>query len=670
MKKILLLLMAILLFAPPRANAEDKTAVIFSNTWRTSTTPLKYRTTATGTWTTWSGINASTYKPLQARSTVNGVQFEMSVPVVASNSWSIKGAALGSVVSGTTRYTSDNSRYMIFFGIQKLKFAAYFGKIKQVKLTIGANSTKPLPSNTSMWFCTGDDGNQKDVKVTYDSAGPTQGSSTTSSVVTLTNPTNKDDFEVWYNSSSSSCFIFEIEVTYEETEAPPVEAPVFTIKDGFGVNKTMIDGNEVYELPIENYGQKVTTFNLNGHADELYYTLSPDLAALTTTTKSSALAYTSYTRANNAFSKWIKLTPGDGIKHHKNPNIEDATLDAAEVYTLRAVAYSSISDEFSPETSVKVKFVRLPELEYDFETMNTENKTAHDFVLKDGVLHYKGYSPKIYFKNDKELNSTAFNLRYKVDFTNPTTTSTPNIALTGGPIGPIEFINGTADELPVGGSSNTINASLVVTTQQFTAATTTAMGSYYWFAGAPNKISTFKIVSDNPSSGEAVTLPKIAKPNITLSESAKTATLSGGVYGYIASEIPVSVHSGYDWKDDGETGILKYQYADASNGIWQQTPSINEDDWKEVPADGTIKVTGTARLFVREEKEGYETSDYSFADFNKIAVESVSSLDYSTLLGVDDAATAITITEPVRLIGSFPLSDQTTSSSNVYLLFV
>ena len=338
--------------------------------------------------------------------------------------------------------------------------------------------------------------------------------------------------------------------------------------------------------------------------------------------------------------------------------------------TLRAVAYSSISDEFSPETSVKVKFVRLPELEYDFETMNAQNKTAHDFVLKDGVLHYKGYSPKIYFKNDRKINSTMFNLLYKIDFTNPTATSTPNIALTGGPIGPIEFINGTDDELPVGGSSNTINASLVVTTQEFTANNTAAMGSFYWYAGAPGLISKFKIVSDNPSSGEAVTLPKIAKPNITLSESAKTATLSGGVYGYIASEIPVSVHSGYDWKDDGETGILKYQYADASNGIWQQTPSINEDDWKEVPADGTIKVTGTARLFVREEKEGYETSDYSFADFNKIAVEPVSSLNYNTLLGVDDAATAITMTEPVRLIGSFPLSDQTTSSSNVYLLFV
>ena len=675
MKKLLLLLMAILLFAPPRAKAEDKTAVIFSNTWRTATTSLKYRTTATGTWNTWSGINGTTYKPLQARSTVNGVQFEMSVPVVSTNTWSVKGNAVGSVVSGTTRYANDNLRYMIFYGSQKLKFAAYFGKIKQVKLTIGQNSSKPLPSNTSLWFCTGDDGNQAAVTVNYNNAGPTQGTSTTSSIVTLTNPTNKDDFEVWYNSSSAGCFIFEIEVTYEETEAPPVEAPVFTIKDGFGVQKTNIDGEEVYELPIENYGQKVTTFNLNGHADELYYTLSPDLAPLTTTTKASALAYTSYTSINNAFSKWIQLTPGDGIKHHKNTRIEDATLDAAEVYTLRAVAYSSISGEFSSETSVKVKFVRLPELEYDLEAMNTQNKTAMDFVLKDGVLHYKGYNPKIYFKNDRKLNPTvtsnaaAINFRYKIDYTNPTNSSTPNIIPNGGPIGPIEFINGTANELPVGGSSNTINASLVVTTQQFSS-TTTAMSSYYWFAGAPNKISTFKIVSDNPSSGEAVTLPKIAKPNITLSESAKTATLSGGVYGYIASEIPVSVHSGYDWKDDGETGILKYQYADASNGIWQQTPSINEDDWKEVPADGTIKVTGTARLFVREEKEGYETSDYSFADFNKIAVEPVSSLDYNTLLGVDDAATAITMTEPVRLIGSFPLSDQTTSSSNVYLLFV
>ena len=671
MKKLLMLLMAFLLFAPPRAKAEDKTATIYSNKWRTysATNPqIQYKNAVTSAWTAYSPVaNSSVYPMLIRSNVVEGVQMLMTTTASSSYNMTLKGYTIGTAVSGTDRYTNDYQRYIQLYKNAHVKFGGYFAKIKQVKITHNLNGL-----NGSMLYYVDDAGLGKTFGTkAIVASGPVQGSATSSYTVTIDNPTSKNELEIWYTGANLN--MFEIEVTYEETDPTPVENPTVKYNEAYGIQKVKIDGEDVYELPIDYHSQNLFSFILSGHADGLYYTFSEDIATIDNSNKASAMTWASQTNLNNATTQWSALSSGVGVKFD-GLSCTDATLDDAKVFTIRAKAYSSVTDEWSDEVRVKAKFVRLPAPELDLEAMEANNKTASGFYYKDDELHYTGYNPSLYFKNPKGITATStyIKLVYKTDYTSVTAgQTTPALAFgagTNGLTGPISISNGNADERPAKGASQTVYAATIVNNYLHTSTNNQYTGNQYWWGGESNKIVKIKVISDNPAGEEEAPIQKIAKPAINLSESAKTATLSGGVYGYISSNILVNVNSGYDYDDYG-TGTLKYQYFDASNGSWVSTPSNDEDAWKDAP-DGGIKVTGTGRLFVREEREGYEASDYSFADFRKLETTKVNTLDREALLNLPSTAEAITIDMPVRLIGSFNYTENAgIDGKNVYLMF-
>ncbi|MDE6650822.1 MAG: chitobiase/beta-hexosaminidase C-terminal domain-containing protein, partial [Paramuribaculum sp.] len=678
MKKLLLLLMAILLFAPPRAKAavgDEHTFTLFDCTNRTAAAANLTYLLSTGTSPSSfypnNNTNNQNLKYLQSTSGNTAIRME-STPGTAN--LNVRG-------STTTTQYGDNLRYIMVNKGARFLFKVYFGKVKQVKMQIGTSTTGNTGLNNTFWKIYDESGTAKAVSPVQTNGMKLQTSASSTGWTlyeyTFTPLDGMDYIELSY--SQIALYVYKIDITYDEAEATPVEAPKFETAQNFGIQKTIIDGEEVWELPIDYHSQNATKFTFTGHADAIYYTLNEDLPDLTVDNRTTAsVQYTKVAKGtSNGTTNWISIGSGVGIKYD-GMEPYDNELDEAKVMTVRARAFSSISNEFSPETKVKVKFVRLPAVELDMDKILEVNKTAHDFKFENGELHYKGHSPIIYFKNHRNINTTLVNLRYKTDYTDPNTSSSPYIGfntVAGGPLGPIELKNGTDDDLPVKGTSNAINAAIYVQTYQHspTVANTSTVyvATLFWTAGAPGQISRFKIISDNEVGGGEETLPKIADPIITPSSSVKTVALSGGVYGYINDKITANVRTGYEWEEGVEPGTLKYQLFDASNGTWQLTPSVNEDDWKAVPADGKIEVSTSARVFVREEKEGYESSDYTYADFNKLETTKVNTLDYNTILGLDDASTAITIDVPVRLIGSFSLSGEnsTTAGNNVYLMF-
>ena len=155
----------------------------------------------------------------------------------------------------------------------------------------------------------------------------------------------------------------------------------------------------------------------------------------------------------------------------------------------------------------------------------------------------------------------------------------------------------------------------------------------------------------------------VQAPLVNTIEDQSILTLAGDAVGFITNDVKVKMTSMADNK-----GTVQYQFIPVTNNIWPQSPEEKDTDWKEWPADNKLPINATGRLFVREYVSGSEC-EVSRRDFSKIETTPLDNVAYNTLLNdVPDAASIVTITEPLRVVGFFPLSDDNTG--NVYLMFV
>ena len=155
----------------------------------------------------------------------------------------------------------------------------------------------------------------------------------------------------------------------------------------------------------------------------------------------------------------------------------------------------------------------------------------------------------------------------------------------------------------------------------------------------------------------------VQAPLVNTIEDQSILTLAGDAVGFITNDVKVKMTSMADNK-----GTVQYQFIPVTNNIWPQSPEEKDTDWKEWPANNKLPINATGRLFVREYVSGSEC-EVSRRDFSKIETTPLDNVAYNTLLNdVPDAASIVTITEPLRVVGFFPLSDDNTG--NVYLMFV
>ena len=666
MKKLLLLLMAILLFAPPRANAQSKSITVWDQSKAIpQTTTILTKKNSNNTW-----VNASSGF-IAFTGTTGYTSYTSAIPwyVRATDKTIKNGAYIYFPTASTSSYPTyvanasvGTSRYFSIPGGYTMTVELANGEIDHVEMLVyydtGINTTYML----------GADGTKVVSKKTDNL---TFGTSTVSAyLLTLTNDTGKP-ITFAPGSQQAKTYVGKIVVYIkdgtDDTYSSP--DPYIETKPNYGY----ILDKEAGTLKVpHNYGTatKVATLNSSPFAT-LYYTYNKDIAEkiIAGQNYSSSIKpnSTSSSFSDNSSSGLSKLVAqlnlsGEGLR------FEGVMPTAAELgtdkhYTMYYFAKDLITENYTPLKTLDVSWYRYDDPDIDLELTNANNQTAKiaSYDPDTKTLKYTGYNPTIYFTNPSGDGKYTF--KYSTDFvTHPTSSAGTTLSYntTAGHTSellPVSLKTGTEDMLPTNGRTEIIELMAYKANGDKCSSTTYTYPATGYY--------TFTIICDNPSDAQGGgTVQYIDAPQV--STTAKVVNLQGDVRGFITESIPVSIISHQKWEEGETAGALQYQWADASNGVWAQTP--DETLWKTA-TDGKYNVTGTGRLFVREYKEDYEPRT-AYYDFNKIAVEKVNSLKYSDLLGVDDAATAITMTEPVRLIGSFPLSDQTTSSSNVYLLFV
>ncbi|MDE5835552.1 MAG: hypothetical protein K2H50_00910, partial [Paramuribaculum sp.] len=654
MKKLLLLLMAFLLFAPPRAKAEKKTMVFMQ----------AYGTTSTKCTVNWTAQEGQSNGPIQyTLATKPTVWVDLTSAYTTSTTAGTAWAAMRRydsegkdyikietdvTTTGTTKssglyYVAQSGQTSMAYyksarGVsgKRLTFSTFCsdGKIHSVKITFYGSATSPVALTDNVECPQGINGAASKVW-TFKSIDP-------SKPFTITPGSNLSG-----NSGNNACMV-KIEIEWEPgVLEPSPEMPEVSLRGG-NYDYTYDTETETITFPTFPLTYKqILVKSAPACADKVYYTFD----------SSAPLPVNSST-----LNGWTELTLGDaqtkatGVAFGSDliPS-NDAALGDGKTYNLRLIGYNNDLDKFGAEDKVKsitCKLVRLKAPAVDIS--KTQGVPGQTYNEETNTIEYTGVNPIVYFTNPNVLMAKTY---YTTDGTNPSSSSkysssgSTTVSITNFPEG---F---TDDQIPPVGTYNQIK---ILTSLEADASNNEKVYSYYdENKGEPVIVHVRRV-------GEGATTPTLAAPQVSVDF--KTVTLSGNVKGYIQDKdatITLS-HQKIGNDDDEATGIMQYQWADASNGVWAQTP--DETLWKTA-TDGKYNVTGTGRLFVREYKEGYDCRT-AYYDFNKIAVEKVRSLKYSDLLGIDDAATAITMTEPVRLIGSFPLSDQTTSSSNVYLLFV
>ncbi|MDE5821597.1 MAG: hypothetical protein K2H63_03820, partial [Paramuribaculum sp.] len=640
MKKLLLLLMAILLFAPPRANAETKEFVLYDQSLTTLTynfiknghqTNLTWSTLSPTTATTGNSSNGYIYK---LRNLDAASKFDVSLTVEN------KGTAASLTHIGNTTATD---RYLKLANNYYMTFSVGYGKITSVDVTIWSGSSNG--SNSALFA------------LAQNTNGTTASYKSNTRTWTLKNTDPNGIFTFGYQGQAD---ISKIVVHCDVPEAVPTPEVDFHANADYGY--IYDEQNGTLKIPhFYSDATKAAWMGTSSAYEQVYYTTSATAENFTASTSVLNLTNgvtTNWSTTSNESIKWVHVVPGLGLRFRTMPGNDK--LDTAAPITLRMVTYNTATGLISPEKKVTISFYRFKSPDVDFETMKTENKTAKilRFDENSNTIYYSGYNPKVYLKDNTSL--AAYKIKYSSDFqTIPTITTGTDYDNSKG----IEFVNGAKDILPVDGTRNQVwyMAWKAQGVPQMT-------GNTYAYTLPASDYLTLNLVCEGNGSGEGGgnTAIPIAAPIVSTSD--KCVSLSGGVRGYIKDQISVTIRSQHNWEEGETAGALQYQWADASNGVWAQTP--DETLWKTA-TDGKYNVTGTGRLFVREYKEDYDPRT-AYYDFNKIAVEKVRSLKYSDLLGVDDAATAITMTEPVRLIGSFPLSDEnsnTQQGKNVYIMF-
>ncbi|MDE6460565.1 MAG: chitobiase/beta-hexosaminidase C-terminal domain-containing protein, partial [Paramuribaculum sp.] len=671
MKKILLLLMAILLFAPPKAEAQSNSITVWDQSKAIpSTTTILTKKYSGGAFTnasagfiaftgTASYTSYTTALPWYVRA-IDNTQKNGAIISFPKSSSSKNVTFTGANVTGTSRYFNIPGGYTMTVEVA-------YGEIDHVDMDVY------YPTGINSVYMLGEDG----TKVTTKANGSitVSGSPTTLYTLTLTNPTG-GVITFAPGSNQSNTYVGKIVVYIKDGTADTPTAPKLSVKANSEYGYILDEDGKTLKAP-HNYGvaNKAATLNSSSQFIDLYYTFRKDLAENTVAggnyatswkVNTTAASFTDTSTGGVSYYGAKLYLSGEGIRFE---GVMPAPADLGTGkgtdthYTMYYFGKDLITNEFTPVQTLDVSWYRYDDPDIDIEKTKANNKTATitSYDPETRTLRYTGYSPNIYFKNPTGLGKYTF--KYSTDFvTHPSSSAgtTLNYQTTAPTteLSPVSLKTGSEDMLPVNGRTE------VIELMAYKANSDKCTGKTY--AYPTTGYYTFTIISENPGGEQGGGEVKfIDAPRV--STTAKVVNLQGDVRGFITASIPVSIISLQGWEEGETAGALQYQWADAADGTWTLQP--DETKWEEVE-NGKYTVTGTGRLFVREFKEGYE-SRTAYYDFNKLETTKVKSLDYNTILGLDDASTAITIDVPVRLIGSFSLSGEnsTTAGNNVYLMF-
>ena len=664
MKKLLLLLMAVLLFTPPRAKAE--TAKFFDNTISVlEKADITYRL---------------------MEDTTKTVKYDPKVNKVVSNIYDItidgkyhikytfpnfdtEGTKL-SGISLMSHATAATWRYIFLSDENNITISVDGGSIN--KLTVMGYSRKTPNASAYGYTNTSISHSMTCNYKPAESVGP---KGKYDPYYIKDNVTREDGtVHVQFKSSTTSyngICITGIEIEYEPLVCDPPLKPKFDVKqdenlgfnftpnaDGFGGNLTFASvpllSKNLIGLSTEEEGKI-----------ELYYTYNKDIP-----TPDGAVTATSGAKDN-----WVKATPGEGLHLLEALPSPNDLKDAEHKFIIRAVAFrQKVSEE---ETVVNATFKRpaAPTVDLEKTIEANKNSTGGSVWLDQNdprKVYYGGFNPVLVLKTSLPVNGeNGYVVKYTTDFTRPLGANGQTYDKE------ISIVNGTVTQKPVVGYDNTIYVKSYVDLKETSTGTAQRYEDYYPSAD----YAEFHLIRQ--AEGGITSMPA---PRVENDSKVKTVTLSGDATGFIADELTVTLKTTLsDINNVVKVKNMQYQWCPADNDVWVQTPNdvegvfdeslgyIPDGTWKNASGGvPSVQIKGTGRLFVREKAVGSDLpSEWTFYDYKKLDVTPIETLDYDELLKIDDASTAVKVDVPVRLIGSFALNGEnsTTAGNNVYLMF-
>ncbi len=398
MKKLLLLITAILALIPPlRAQdpePEVKTMQFFvtnSDENYNSTNPLKYVFTSSSATASWSNFTSALaggstkyFRKLTKYNEENNdyVLLETNVNAVGRP----PASGLSYNTSKTITVQSNG----------KLTFSMCFGKIKSVKLITSTNASSVSNPNFALnYFKASDANNSKEVSASA-STGFVFAPIDDSKPMTIVR-------------GVYSIYIREIHVTYEVVEPKAPLKPQLDISDTYhykydadnnSLGITCLPKVSIVKVPTPSYGSAI------------YYTFNDEIPSLTSTSDASA-------NTADSKSKWVKYTGGSAT----TSNISFATVKPADMteldssdFTLRVIAYGSMSDKFSEELVTKCHYIHLPSPEVDVASTTAISGQTYDAATN--TVYYTGVNPVVYFKAVMGTEAPIISC-YTTDLTNP-----------------------------------------------------------------------------------------------------------------------------------------------------------------------------------------------------------------------------------------------------------
>lgn len=358
MKKLLLLITAILALIPP-LRAEEVKVTMFDNSITSSTypnIPVSYvtgvganmkLTTVSFNYATASYSNIKTLKYIDSAN--------LDEVVCENTNWNMSSTA-------TIAYSKPSGysyKALVWAKNTHLKFYSTFGKVKSVTVTFSTTVAK--------------------LQVRTD-AGTTMTSGTGSSVATykFTSDTGVISF---YHTLTSNNYLKKIEVTYEPGVAVAPDAPTLNITPGYGYEYDKANATlKIPYFPATSTKASYLTPPATNAADKVFYTFNKDLE------KPEVMP-----TGGTSLTNWVDGT-AVGIKY-ADVIPTDAKLAETE-FTLRAISYSSATGMFSDILETHCKTVRL-EAKIDVDkTIAAKDGQGYDET--EGVVTYTTNNPKVF----------------------------------------------------------------------------------------------------------------------------------------------------------------------------------------------------------------------------------------------------------------------------------
>lgn len=342
-------------------------------------------------------------------------------------------------------------------------------------------------------------------------------------------------------------------------------------------------------LTVRGSNTNMTIFPEEG-AEMVLMTTSTN-AVPTTITGNNSLATSSSTYGTESTinSKWVR------VKCYANIPFKVTLPSGPKIgttYNLRIIGWNPKG--FSEVNTVKLKYESVDGIpEVDTDNL-PEGMTYVHGEDNNGTIYFNKYDsanlPKVPIKH-KNGGSTLY---YNYSTVAPTTTAktgTVSASTTGASIGvPIKHYDDP------------------VKNQRLTM-------SIKWYDGYGLQQRPLNIVCIYTGGDDSEDQKKVlAAPSVKVDDNAIKAELAGGVTAFVDENgVKVSLES----QMGTENAKFQYQFCDATNGIWAQTPEATK--WQAWP-DGGYTVNATGRLFVRE-TDGESEARETYRDFSKISTK-------------------------------------------------